>query len=180
MFPTLWICLDLSCTAPLLFKVSVCVDLHSLHSCLSLSLLPPIFPISLRCWEQQEFFRHELLLTTWALLYKLAGAPLPQGSSKGLDLLAEVHSERGVRPFNVIPGPLPVMATPNTGLCSFLHRAQGPCVCVLHTPCMENICVCVEARFLPGGGRELVIKFFSHSTEAGLFLSFLSSYSLKQ
>lgn len=54
-----------------------------------------------------------------ALLHKTTNPPPPPLGHKGLDLLAQVHSEQGVCSFHVISGTLPVMATPNAGLCSF-------------------------------------------------------------
>lgn len=47
--------------------------------------------------------------------------------SKGLDLYVGVHSEQGVCSFNVIPGTLPVVTTPNTGLCSSTEQRVQVC-----------------------------------------------------
>lgn len=51
--------------------------------------------------------------------------PLP--GDKGLGLLAEEHWEQGVCSFHVISGTLPVMATPNAGLCSFTGQRIHKC-----------------------------------------------------
>lgn len=64
------------------------------------------------------------------------------------------------------------MATPNTGLCFFIYRAESPCVCVA---CNMDLClffenICVWESSLES--QELVIKSFSYPSKAGFFLVF--------
>lgn len=75
--------------------------------------------------------------------------------SKGLDFYAGVHSEKGVRSFNVIPGILPVVTTPNSGLCS--STGQRVQVCAHY-----RVTMCVSLN----GGE------FCHPTKADFFCLF--------
>lgn len=74
--------------------------------------------------------------------------PPPRGD-KGLGLLAEEHWEQGVCSFHVISGTLPVMATPNAGLCSFTGQRIHKC-----------FISCCKGTFVRRGSSDIPAKQF--------------------
>lgn len=98
-----------------------------------------LFPVPQRAADKQD-----PLVMMRALLHKTTSPP-----HKGLDLLAEEHWEQGVCSFHVISGTLPVMATPNAGLCSFTGQR-------IHT-CFISCCM---GTFVRRGSSDIPAKQF--------------------
>lgn len=132
---------------------------------LSLSLSLPIFPIPLKCWEQQDartILFHNVSFTVQDCFSPLRGGVRASTSLQKFTLSGEsILLMQSLEHFLLWPLLTPVSVPFSIG--------QRVHVCVLHTTCMENICVCVEARVFPGGARACYKVFLSFHWSRAVF-----------